>query len=289
MPYLLIIMNALLAPTLAPVTLLGFAIGSVCLLGGLFRFVGGAGRGLQGRSLAEPKPRPASPPHEFSVHTAYSVQREGLGGFPFFTLPEGEKALLAEFRALVETFEAGRGADQPPVSFGELSLAGRSGPEVAFVLRWDCLRDLRRLTRKGSEALRLHFGGWYGGPKPDLLPAGLDVPRDAFPSLGFEFSHPDGGPFFPPSEDCANLWTVVSHPDERVGQVWQSREGVFHAETPDGLTGEAAFVDLCSWPQVSCSQTAIWLGSEDSRGIPDRTIFRSPAEFLPADLQLAAD
>jgi len=220
---------------------------------------------------------------------AYSSQREGLGAYPFFTLPEREPALLAEFRGLVEAFEDGRGTDHPPFSFGELILAGPGGPEVAFVLRWDCLPEVCRLTRQGSDGLRLHFGGWYGGPKTDLLPAGLDVPRDAFPSLGFEFTQPGRGPFSAPSEDFVNLWTVLSHPDGRVGQVWQSRDGVFHAETPDGLKGEAAFVELCSWPQVSCSQTTIWLGSEDSRGLPARTIFRSPAEFLPAGLQVAAE
>jgi len=265
----------------------GIAIGSVWILGSLLRLVRGSRRGWH--DLPAGKAEPAGLPPEMSVHSAFSVQREGLGGFPFFTLPERESALLAELRGLVEAFEDGRGADQPPVSFGELTLRGPNGPEVAFVLRWDCLRELCRLTRNGSEALRLHFGGWYGGPKPDLLPAGLDVPRDAFPSLGYEFLHPSRSQFFPPSEDFASLWTVLSHPDGRVGQVWQSRDGVFHAETPDGLTGEAAFVELCSWPQVSCSQTSVWLGGTDRRGIPARSIHRSPIDFLPAELLLTAE
>ena len=263
-------------PILATPALLVSAVVSVRLLVGLSRLFGGASRGLSCSDGSNPP------------CTAYSTQREGLGAYPFFTLPEREPALLTEFRGLVEAFEDGRGPDQPPFSFGELALPGPSGPEVAFVLRWACLREVCRLTRNGSDALRLHFGGWYGGPKADLLPPGLDVPRDAFPSLGFEFSNPDRGPFFPPSEEFANLWTVLSHPDNRVGQIWQSRDGVFHAATPDGRTGEAAFTELCSWPQVSCSQTSIWLGSEDSRGLPDRSIFRSPLAFLPTDLQLAA-
>ena len=270
----------------APALLVSAAV-SVRALVGLARLFGGAGRGWKGRPLSEADFSRAKP--FLSVHTAYSLQREGLGGYPFFTLPEREAGLLEEFRALVEGFEADRQADQPPVSFGELSLPGPSGREVAFVLRWDALREVCRLTRQGSEALRLHFGGWYGGPKSDLLPAGLDVPRDAFPSLGFEFSSPRRSSVFnPPSEDFANLWTILSHPDNRVGQIWQSRDGVFHAETPDGLKGEAAFTELCSWPQVSCSQTSVWLGGEDSRGIPARSIGRSPIDFLPADLLLAA-
>ena len=255
----------------------------------LLRLLGGARRDVQGRSLSKPAAEPVKAAPVMSVHTAYSMKRDGLGGYPFFTLPEREAALISEFRALVENFEAGRGADQPPISFGELLLPRKDGREVAFVLRWDCLRELRALTRKGSEDLRLQFGGWYGGPKPDLLPAGLDVPRDAFPSLGFEFSHPDRTPFFLPSEEIANLWTILSHPDGRVGQVWQSRDGVFHAATPDGQTGEAAFRELCAWPQVSCSQTSIWLGGADRRGVPARSITRSPLAFLPADLQLAAE
>ena len=228
--------------------------------------------------------------HEFSFYAAAVRLRGWAGAFPCFSLPAHEPGLLEDFRVLLAELEGCRGPALPPPCSGEHSHVVDGSGVVLFALRWDCLPAVLRLTQREGGGLAAHFAGWYYFPKVDDLPDGLRLPDSCFPSLGHELANPETSQLFLPPEGFIYVWTVKNPATEESGTLHFLPSGLSHASILKwygGLRGEAAVLEMCSWPAGSCSMHCVMTGKGcDPSPV---TITRAPKAFIPADLRTPAE